>query len=126
MPNIEQRGSLLQLLTDSQSAMARLFEHRARHLGLTRPQWLVLSGLWPPKGTRERSHASLLRRRALAPPDLVAGFCRLADRGDAAFFDAAEARWVFPDLSPSRAVAVAGDEDGRVPVASPAEVEPDA
>ena len=46
MPNIEQRGALLQLLTDSQSAMARIFEHRARHMGLTRPQWRVLSGLY--------------------------------------------------------------------------------
>ena len=46
MPNIEQRGALLQLLTDSQSAMARIFEHRARHLGMTRPQWRVLSGLY--------------------------------------------------------------------------------
>lgn len=46
MPDIEQRGALLQLLTDSQSAMARIFEHRARHLGLTRPQWRVLSGLY--------------------------------------------------------------------------------
>jgi MarR family transcriptional regulator for hemolysin len=36
---------LLQLLTDAQSGMARLFENRARHLGLTRPQWRVLAGL---------------------------------------------------------------------------------
>ncbi len=46
MPDIEQRGALLQLLTDSQSAMARIFEHRARHLGLKRSQWRVLSGLY--------------------------------------------------------------------------------
>ncbi len=38
-------GQLLQLLTDAQSAMARLFENRSRHLGLTRPQWRVLAGL---------------------------------------------------------------------------------
>ncbi|MEE8475583.1 MAG: UvrD-helicase domain-containing protein [Myxococcota bacterium] len=99
---------------------------RTLYVAMTRAKGrLVLSGLWPPKGTRERSHASLLRRRALAPPDLVAAFRRLADRGQAAFFDAADARWVFPDLSPSRAVSAAGEEDGPVALASLAEVDAD-
>ncbi len=40
-----QSGRLLQMLTEAQSAMARLFERRAKHLGLNRPQWRVLSGL---------------------------------------------------------------------------------
>ena len=38
-------GTLLQVLTDTQSAMVRLFEHRAKALGFNRPQWRVLSGL---------------------------------------------------------------------------------
>lgn len=41
---------LLQLLTDTQSAMARLFEARARHLGLSRPQWRIMSGLYGHSG----------------------------------------------------------------------------
>ena len=40
-----QSGRLLQMLTEAQSAMARVFERRAQHLGLNRPQWRVLSGL---------------------------------------------------------------------------------
>ena len=67
MPNIEQRGSLLQLLTDSQSAMARLFEHRARHLGLTRPQWLVLSGLYGHGGVTQTELSELI---SVAPSPL--------------------------------------------------------
>jgi DNA-binding MarR family transcriptional regulator len=38
-------GQLLQLLTDAQTTMGWLFENQARHLGLNRPQWRVLSGL---------------------------------------------------------------------------------
>lgn len=41
----EEEPRLLQLLTDAQSSMARLFEYRARHLGLTRPQWRIIAGL---------------------------------------------------------------------------------
>lgn len=44
MPSNHPR-SLLELLTDAQSSLARLFASRARDLGLTRPQWCVLAGL---------------------------------------------------------------------------------
>ena len=37
-----QDQTLLGLITDVQSAMARLFNQRAAHFGLTRPQWRVL------------------------------------------------------------------------------------
>jgi len=37
--------TLLGLLTDNQNWMARMFNRRASPLGLTRPQWRVLSGL---------------------------------------------------------------------------------
>jgi MarR family transcriptional regulator for hemolysin len=60
MPDIEQRGALLQLLTDAQSAMARLFEHRARHMGLTRPQWRVLSGLYGHGGMTQTELSELI------------------------------------------------------------------
>ena len=58
------QGLLLQLLTDAQSTMARLFEHRARHLGLTRPQWRVLAGLYGNDGmtqTELSEHISIAR-----------------------------------------------------------------
>jgi len=67
MPNIEQRGALLQLLTDSQSAMARIFEHRAQHLGLTRAQWRVLSGLYGHGGMTQTALAESI---SLAPSPL--------------------------------------------------------
>ncbi len=57
-------GLLLQLLTDAQSTMAKLFEHRARHLGLTRPQWRVLSGLYGNDGMTQSElseHISIAR-----------------------------------------------------------------
>ena len=60
----EDYGLLLQLLTDAQSTMARLFEHRARHLGLTRPQWRVLSGLYGNDGMTQSElseHISIAR-----------------------------------------------------------------
>ena len=44
MSTRQERG-LLRLLTESQSAMARLFQHRAKALGLSPPQWRVLAGL---------------------------------------------------------------------------------
>jgi MarR family transcriptional regulator for hemolysin len=58
------QGLLLQLLTDAQSTMARLFEHRAQHLGLTRPQWRVLAGLYGNDGmtqTELSEHISIAR-----------------------------------------------------------------
>lgn len=58
------QASLLQLLTDAQSAMARLLESRARHLGLTRPQWRVLAGLHGNDGmtqTELSEHISIAR-----------------------------------------------------------------
>lgn len=50
---------LLQLLTDAQSAMARLFEARARHLGLTRPQWRIVSGLYGNAGITQTELSEL-------------------------------------------------------------------
>ncbi|MEE8508735.1 MAG: UvrD-helicase domain-containing protein [Myxococcota bacterium] len=100
---------------------------RTLYVAMTRAKGrLVLCGLWPPNGSRGRSHASLLRQRAVAPPDLDAAFRRLAEEGKADFFDAADARWVFPDLSRSRAVPAAGEEECGVALASLAEVEADA
>lgn len=42
----ERDPRLLKLLTDTQSAMVRLFDVRAQHLGLTRAQWRIVSGLY--------------------------------------------------------------------------------
>lgn len=50
---------LLQLLTDAQSAMARLFESRARHLGLTRPQWRIVAGLYGHSGITQTELSEL-------------------------------------------------------------------
>lgn len=52
-------GQLLQLLTDTQHAMSRLFAHRAQHLGLTRPQWRVLSRLYDNPGVTQSQLAEL-------------------------------------------------------------------
>lgn len=59
MADIENRGTLLQLLTDAQTALARIFEHRASEWGLNRPQWRVLSGVYNNDGVTqtELSHA---------------------------------------------------------------------
>lgn len=43
--------------------MARLFESRARHLGLTRPQWRVISGLY---GNDGMTQTELAERTAIA------------------------------------------------------------
>jgi MarR family transcriptional regulator for hemolysin len=59
-----QHGLLLQLLTDAQATMARIFEQRARHLGLTRPQWRVLAGLYGNDGMTQSElseHISIAR-----------------------------------------------------------------
>ena len=42
---MKENRTLLGLLTDNQNWMARMFNRRASPLGLTRPQWRVLSGL---------------------------------------------------------------------------------
>jgi MarR family transcriptional regulator for hemolysin len=52
-------GQLLQLLTDTQIAMSRLFAHRAQHLGLTRPQWRVLATLYNAQGITQSRLAEL-------------------------------------------------------------------
>ncbi len=62
-PQNSHPGQLLQLLTDAQSAMARLFENRSRHLGLTRPQWRVLAGL---HGNNGLTQTELSERIAIA------------------------------------------------------------
>lgn len=50
---------LLQLLNDAQSTMVRLFEHRAHHLGITRPQWRVIAGLYGNNGMTQTELSQL-------------------------------------------------------------------
>ena len=52
-PLFEER-SLLEVLTDAQNAMARLFELRAQKLGLTRSQWRVAGGINRRPGLTQR------------------------------------------------------------------------
>jgi DNA-binding MarR family transcriptional regulator len=52
-------GQLLQLLTDTQIVMSRLFAHRAQHLGLTRPQWRVVAKLYEQQGITQSQLAEL-------------------------------------------------------------------
>lgn len=57
---------LLQLLTDTQLVMSRLFAHRAQHLGLTRPQWQALARLYNNQGITQ-SELSTLTNIARSP-----------------------------------------------------------
>jgi DNA-binding MarR family transcriptional regulator len=52
-------GELLTLLTETQAAMSRLFTQRVRHLGLTRPQWRVLTGLYRHDGLTQSQLSDL-------------------------------------------------------------------
>ena len=52
-------GELLTLLTETQAAMSRLFTQRAGHLGLTRPQWRVLTGLYRHDGLTQSQLAEM-------------------------------------------------------------------
>lgn len=63
----EGEGELLTLLTETQAAMSRLFTHRARHLGLSRPQWRVLTGLYRHDGLTQSqlSEMTLIARSPL-------------------------------------------------------------
>ena len=63
----EGKGELLTLLTETQAAMSRLFTQRARHLGLTRPQWRVLTGLYRHDGLTQSqlSDMTLIARSPL-------------------------------------------------------------
>ena len=51
---------LLTLLTEVQNSMGRLFNHRARHFGLTRPQWRVISGLYGNAGVTQTELAEIV------------------------------------------------------------------
>lgn len=55
-----QDQTLLGLITDVQSAMARLFNQRAAHFGLTRPQWRVLFGLYRNEGITQTELAEIV------------------------------------------------------------------
>ncbi|MDA1076054.1 MAG: MarR family winged helix-turn-helix transcriptional regulator [Proteobacteria bacterium] len=50
---------LLQQLTQAQTAMARLFDNRARHLGLSRPQWRTIAGLYGNNGMTQTELSDL-------------------------------------------------------------------
>jgi DNA-binding MarR family transcriptional regulator len=52
-------GELLTLLTETQAVMGRLFAHRAQHLGLSRPQWRVLLGLYRNDGLTQSQLSEL-------------------------------------------------------------------
>jgi len=52
-------GELLNLLTETQAIMGRLFSHRARDLGLTRPQWRVLGQLSRRNGLTQKELCEL-------------------------------------------------------------------
>jgi MarR family transcriptional regulator for hemolysin len=75
---IEGEGQLLQLLTDTQIAMSRLFAHRAQHLGLTRPQWRVLATLYNDQGTTQ---SQLAERTSIARSPLGKIIDQLERRG---------------------------------------------
>jgi MarR family transcriptional regulator, transcriptional regulator for hemolysin len=60
-------GELLQLLTETQSIMGRLFAHRAKDLGLTRPQWRVIGRLNRHNGMTQ---AALSELTGIAPSPL--------------------------------------------------------
>ena len=57
MPTYE--GELLNLLTETQAIMGRLFTNRAQDLGLTRPQWRVLGRLSRRNGMTQKELSEL-------------------------------------------------------------------
>lgn len=67
MPNRNRQGDLLQLLTETQSIMGKLFSHRVRELGVTRPQWRVLGRLYRHDGMTQ---AQLSDLTGIAPSPL--------------------------------------------------------
>ena len=71
-------GELLQLLTDTQVAMSRLFAHRARHLGLTLPQWRALARLYRNDGLTQSQLSALT---GIAPSPLGKIIDHLEQRG---------------------------------------------
>jgi ATP-dependent helicase/nuclease subunit A len=101
---------------------------RTLYVAMTRAKSrLVLSGRWPDPGRDGRgSHAGLLRARVLPAPDFDAELGRLVERGEADFFDAAAARWVFPSLSGEETPSARAAEAGDAALLGPAEVERDA
>jgi ATP-dependent exoDNAse (exonuclease V) beta subunit len=101
---------------------------RTLYVAMTRAKSrLVLSGRWPGRGKAGRgSHAGLLRERTLPAPDFDAELGPLVERGEADFFDAAAARWVFPSLSGEETPPAGAAEAGDAALPRPAEVERDA
>lgn len=67
MSKPDREGELLQLLTETQAIMGRLFSHRARDLGVTRPQWRVLGRLYRHDGMTQ---AQLSELTGIAPSPL--------------------------------------------------------
>ena len=67
MANEPRRGELLNLLTESQALMSRLFSHHARDLGLTPPQWRVLGRVVRRNGMTQ---AELSELTGIAPSPL--------------------------------------------------------
>jgi DNA-binding MarR family transcriptional regulator len=55
-----QDQTLLALITEVQQAMGRLFNQRAAHFGLTRPQWRVLVGLHGSEGITQTELAEIV------------------------------------------------------------------
>ena len=52
--------TLMTLLTQTQNAMGRLFNQRARHLGVTRPQWRVITGLYGRSGLSQSELSAIV------------------------------------------------------------------
>lgn len=52
--------TLLTLITQVQNSMGRLFNHRAKDFGLTRPQWRVISGLYGHSGVTQTELSEMI------------------------------------------------------------------
>ena len=61
------------MLADVSRLMRRAFDERARSIGVTRPQWLVLTALRRNEGTNQGSLADLLDMEPIT-------LCRMVDR----------------------------------------------
>lgn len=78
MSKRNREGELLQLLTETQAIMGRLFSHRARDLGVTRPQWRVLGRLYRHDGMTQSQLSELT---GIAPSPLGKVVDQLEARG---------------------------------------------
>jgi ATP-dependent exoDNAse (exonuclease V) beta subunit len=113
---------------DARDRVAEAENVRTLYVAMTRAKSrLVLSGRWSgSKKAGRGSHAALLEQRALPAPDFDAELGSLVERGEADFFDAAAARWVFPSLSAGERPSAGAAEAGDAALPRPAEVERDA